>query len=291
MIISNSDIQSFQKCEMRFFYERILELRPRNYPPAMEVGTFGHKMMEEGFTVILNGGTYEEAVEAVSKLLLDQMQHPERMAVFRHVIAFIAWFQEQPWRVVGIEEKGNFKIDDDKEFGFTPDLIIEWTAGPLKGQLEILDYKFTGQAWTDAEIDMSQQLPKYLIYKNKRDGTNIHRCGIVQLFTRAAQEKKGSQLFLVKHKVPSKHRLQEIERENEILMDRVRPHFENPDQSKLMHTVDAKQCKMCWFASDLCPMDMDGKDTTNVKARNYIKNDYGYNKDTIEVKGTGNAFG
>lgn len=279
MIISNSDIMSFQKCEMRFYYERILELRPREYPPAMETGTFGHKLMEEFFTVILNGGSYEDAAQESGKLLMGEMEHPERMRVYKHVLAFGAFFLTQPWRLVALEEKGNFPVGDDKEFGFTPDIIIEITAGPLRGKMVIGDYKFTGQYWTDRQINMFQQIPKYMVYKNLRDGTDIHRGMVVMLNTRADQNATGNKLFLIKNIVPTKHRLEQIRRENEILMERIRPHYENPVQENFMHTVDTQQCKMCWFADDLCPMDFDGKDTTKVRARNFIINDYGYNKD------------
>lgn len=288
MIISNSDIQSFQKCEKRFYFERLLELRPREYPPAMEVGTFGHKMMEAGFEVILAGGTYEEACHAAGQLLMGELKNPERMKVYKHVVAFIAYFLDQPWRVVAIEEKGNSPISDEIEFGFTPDLIIEFTRGPLKGQLAILDYKFTGQYWTDREINMAQQIPKYMVYKNLRDGTNIRRGAVVMLNTRAADSAKGQQLFLVKWINPSQQRLQEIQRENEILLNRVKPYYElgPEDSDKFMRTVDIKQCKMCFFADDLCPADFDGKDTSRIIKHNYIINDYGYNKDEINVPNT-----
>lgn len=292
MIVSNSDIYSYQKCERRFYYERILELRPKEYPSAMEIGTFGHKLMEEFFTVLLEGGTYEDAAHATGQHLIAEINHPERTKIYRHVLAFGAYFLQQPWKLIAIEEKGNHPVAPGREFGFTPDLIIEFTQGPKRGQQAVMDYKFTGQYWNDRQLNTFQQIPKYIIYKNERDGTNIRTGGVVMLNTRAAENATGQQLFLIKWVPITKKKLETIKYENEILVERVAPFFAMPPENAerlVVRTVDHYNCKMCWFADDLCPMDMDGRDTSRVIERNYIKNDYGYNKDQIIVKEDGAA--
>lgn len=284
--ISHSDIKALTKCEWRWYYERYMELVPINgFPIVMEVGTFGHFLMEDAFTVVMNGGTKQEAIEALQPRLLTVLQVPEKFNVYKNVVAFIEYFFEQPWRVHAIEDTGFYGIDDFKEFAFTPDLVIEILDGPLKGQLIIVDYKFTGQYWVDREVNMYQQVPKYILYYNKLHGTNIKRGMVVMLNTRASAG--GNNLFTTKWIQPTSPRFANLERENNVMVDRI--HFlktygetfgDDALKEILVHTADEKTCKMCFFADDICPMEFDGRDITKTLKYNYKKNDtYGYNND------------
>ena len=287
--ISHSDIKSFNKCEYRWLYERFMNLMPAGgYPEVMEVGTFGHALMEKAFETIQAGGSYEEAAESSGQLLVHVMDSPMKMKVYKNVLAFVAWFIEQGYRVVDIEDKQSFPITDSVEFGFTPDITVEHTTGPTKGSFSVFDYKFTGQYWSDREINGFSQVPKYLHYKRKATGLPITRGAIVMLNTRATATDTGSKLFVVKWVPLTKARLEAIERENEIMVRRIH-HFykigeeEGTDFLKniLVHTADEKACKFCIFGDDLCPMDWQGKDVSRVIERNYKKNtDYGYNGET-----------
>lgn len=286
--ISHSDIKAINKCEYRWYYERYLNLMPiGGFPEVMEVGTFGHDLMEEAFKVIRDGGSYEDAAEASGKLLVHVMQSPLKMKVYKNVLAFVAWFLQQELRVVDIEDKQSFPINDEYEFGFTPDLTVEHTVGPLRGSLSVLDYKFTGQYWSDREINAFQQVPKYIHYKNLRTGSNIRRGAVVMLNTRATPNDTGAKLFLVKWLPINNKRLEILQRENELMLERIHGLYQigtrdgnEALKERLVHTADEKACKFCFFGDDLCPMEQSGKDITRA-LRNYKENkDYGYNGET-----------
>ena len=290
MNISNSDMVAFHKCEWRWFYERYKNLSPRGgLPIPMEVGLFGHTLMEEAFKTVMDGGSYEDVVQATGKLMIDVIGEPEKMNIYRHVLAFVSWAEEQGWKPVSIEQKGSYQVSEEMGFGFTPDIVFEFTQGPLRGSQFIVDYKFTGQYWTDREINSSVQVPKYIAYKNKRDGTKIMRRAVVMLNTRATAKDTGPRLFLVKWVPITKKRLEHIVNENEHMMERIYDYAtqdEDTLRQLLVHTTDSKQCKMCIFADDLCPMDIDGRDTTRVLKANYVQNThYGYNGETEGVSG------
>lgn len=286
MIISNSDIASFQKCERRWYYERYLGIRPKEYPEPMEVGSFGHLLMEDIFTEVLNGADYDKAIKAANPRLKDLLTDPSESSlakskVYKNVLAFVAYYFEQPWKVVGIEEKSTHPVSLGLEFGYTPDLRLEWTMGPKRGQQFILDYKFTGQYWNDREINLFQQVPKYIAYKNKIDGLNIRDGAVVLLNTRATSSDTGNKLFLVKWVPLNKVKLETIMRENEIMMERIKPYYTaTPEhvRNMVVRTVNTQVCKLCFFADDLCPMEFEGKDVTRVMAYNYEKNEYGYDE-------------
>lgn len=284
--ISHSDVKSINKCEYRWYYERYKNLTPvAGLPEVMEVGTFGHLLMEEGFKVIQAGGSYEEAAEAAGKPLVHAMDSVLKMKVYKNVLAFIAWVLDQKMRIVDIEDKQSYPITDEVEFGFTPDLTVEHTQGPIRGSLSVLDYKFTGQYWSDRQINGFSQVPKYIHYKNKATGLNITRGAVVMLNTRAEANATGSKLFIVKWVPITKKRLEIIERENEIMLARINhlrtigdTYGDDALKLNLVHTADESACKFCFFADDLCPMEWQGRDASKVIARNYKQNtNYGYN--------------
>lgn len=299
MKISHSDIRSMHKCEFNWYYSRYLNLTPAGgLPEVMEVGTFGHSLMEAAFEVIRDGGSYEEAAEVSGQLLVHVTDSILKMKVYKNVLAFVAWFLEQGLRVVDIEDKQSHPLFDDIEFGFTPDLTVEYTIGPARGRLAVMDYKFTGQYWTDREINNFQQVPKYVHYKNLRTGSNIRHGAVVMLNTRADAKATGSKLFIVKWVPITTAKLENLGRENEIMLRRINDkikfaeeHGDEALKATLVHTADEKQCKFCFFADDLCPMEMQGKDVTRVMARNFKQNtDYGYNGETDTVA-NGSATG
>lgn len=279
MKISNSQIQSFQKCEKRFYFEHILKLKPLTYPEAMEKGIFGHRMMEYFFKAMQEGKSYEDCCSAINPLIEEAQGEGafELLKVYKHVLAFGYYAFQQEWRVVSVEESRLAPLaeyDNEHEYAFTTDVIFEWTVGPKRGLQFIIDFKFTGQYWNDREVNMFQQLPKYIVYTNELDGKNIRHAGIVMLNTRAPQGATGSALFLVKWIPITKEKLQRIKHENEQLVGQIAHAKKYGTPEGFFRTVDAHQCKMCFFADDLCPAELEGRPTDRIIKRNYEVNTY-----------------
>lgn len=296
-IVSNSDIETFQKCERMYYYARVMRLRPRELSVWLKRGTFGHTCMETGFEVILKGGTAQEASEVIAAGPLQQLLEsgdpdaPEMMKVYRHVITFIDFSQRDDvhWRPVALEDTGMWNLSsnvehtkiegeevDDLVFAYTPDLIIEFTHGLYKGQHAVLDYKFIGQYMSEVAINMAQQIPKYIIYRNKtHTDFKIRRGAFVQLNTRADATATGHKLFLIKWVEPNKHRLERIEFENERWVERVVAARTNAPED-FLRTVNKDVCDKCFFGRDLCPAEFDGKPIEKILEREYVRNEYGY---------------
>lgn len=277
MKISNSQIMDFQKCPRRFYYAQKLRLRPRDYPEPLQRGLDGHNMFEAYFNKMKAGGTESECIEAandVLNLLIMAGRPGFAMEIYRHVIAFGAHAHEMPWEIVEVEHNYFYDLpDEDLTFCFTPDLIIRWTKGLYKGQLEMFDFKFTGQFWNANELGTYQQVPKYIRYYNLMHGTNMRRGSVVQLNTRASKSATGSQLFRVS-KIPiSKDKLDRIQWENERLMRLIQKAKTENDVDDWLRTVDSYQCKMCFFA-DICAMELNGNDASKTMNRAYVINTY-----------------
>lgn len=297
-IISNSNIETFQKCERMFHYAVGMNLRPRTLPDFLKRGSFGHDCMETGFQCIMDGGSVEDASKVIAdgplqKLMMSgDPDAASMMKVYRHVITFINWSQSEEvgWKPVALEDVGMWNItkgvptskeeiadSSDLVFAYTPDLIIEFTRGLYKGQHAVLDYKFLGQYMSEVSINMAQQIPKYIVYRNKtHTDFKIRRGAFVQLNTRAQATDTGHKLFLVKWIEPNKHRLERIEEENERWVKRVAYAKEEFRPEDFLRTVNKDVCNRCFFANDLCPAEFDGKPVDKIIQREYVNNEYGY---------------
>lgn len=282
MIVSHSNLKTLNDCDYKFYFGVKLNLAPKEWPDPIQRGFVGHEFMEQAFNYILQGANYDEVVEQLNIYLeefITTKPHFMRFTdVYRQVLAFVNYFFQQPWKVVATEVNSNWPIDENATFGFTPDLILEWTAGVKKGTPFVLDYKFTAQFWNDNQINLVQQMLKYLIYYNKIHGTKMRHAGVVMLNTRANRS-DNSNLFLLKWLPVSKTKLAQIERENEILVKRAEPYFRmTPEEFKAqaVRTPNEFHCKGCFFA-EICNLDLNGLDTKNAIKSKFIVNDYGYN--------------
>lgn len=302
-IVSNSNIETFQKCERMFYYAVVKNLRPRELPYFIKRGSFGHDCMETGFQVIIDGGSVEDASKVIAEGPLQRLLESgdpdthQMMGVYRHVITFIQFTQsdEVVWRPVALEDRGMWNLnrgmdmtkeelkatpfDEDLVFGYTPDLVVEFTKGAYKGQHAVLDYKFLAQYMSEIAVNMAQQIPKYMIYRNKtKTDFKIRRGAFVQLNTRATPGDSGHKLFLIKWIEPNRARLARIEYENEELIKRVAEARNYPPE-KFLRTVNKDVCDRCFFAKELCPAEFDGKPPEVIEKiiqREYVDNDYGY---------------
>jgi len=102
----------------------------------------------------------------------------------------------------------------------------------------------------------------------------------LRLNTRAAAGATGTAAMLMKWVPISKAKLANIERENEILVRRLEPFFQmTPEEYKAqaVRTTDEYACKMCWYADDICPQDLNNLPIENTIKANYVVNSYGYN--------------
>lgn len=301
-IVSNSDIETFQKCPRMFYYSRIMNIRLQEMPVFIQRGSFGHKCAEVGFEIMMNGGSAQEASQAAAGVLNDMMNSGNPLAgdiigVYRHVTAFFYFVEQQaPWRPVATEDRGMWNIsrneampsdnDDwqdspeyalDRIFGYTPDLVVEFTKGAFRGQYGVLDYKFLSNYMKEIALEMSQQIPKYIIYRQKQHSdTSIRHGAFVQFNTRATPQDSGSKLFLVKWLDDSmtKAKMSQVEYENEIWVDRIADIREDLNYEYL-RTVNKDVCERCFFA-EVCKAEFNGKPVDRILEQRYMENDYGY---------------
>jgi len=278
--ISNSQIADFQKCERRFYYAHMLDLRARDYPEPLKRGIDGHALFEVALKFRMENpeAPYENCVSSLNALIEEYVTEGNQLglSVYRHVIAFIARVYEEEWEVVSVERNVLSETPyDDIEFAWTADVVFRWTKGPKRGRLFMLDWKFTAQQWNDVQVAMHQQLFKYMSYWNQENPEDkIGHVGIVNLLTRAAQGEVASKLFAIKWQTVNKDKIARIDFENDILIQRVAVAKSTWAPEQFVRTNDSYACKMCMFANDICPAELEGRSIEKYLQVNYVKNTY-----------------
>lgn len=283
MKISNSQIMDFQKCEKRFYWSTVLGLRPLEMPEAMQRGLDGHELLELAFKGKQQGLDLDECLASLNPLI-EQMytNNAPGVSVYRHVLAMVTYAYNQEWEVVSVESNRLTPVAEvitaDNEvalFAYTPDIVFRWTTGPRRGTCFMLDWKFTAYMWGDAQVHMFQQLPKYMIHWNmEHPEDRVMQLGIVNLLTRAPSSAPAEKLFKILWLTVPKQKLETIRRENARLMERVKTARETYEPEDYLRTVDNHQCRMCIFANDLCPADLEGRNTEKYIKLNYTHNTY-----------------
>jgi hypothetical protein len=264
---------------MRYFFAQVKNYLPKELPVAMHRGLDGHEMFEIFFKTMQAGGSYEESVTSLDEIVtrLTSESNFESLKAYRYVLAFGARAYQEGWIPFSVEEHMSYPIGDD-EYVYTPDIVFRWTSGVHRGDLFMLDYKFSAQAWTINELNVYQQGPKYVRYWNLVHGPDeqIRHFGLVNLLTSAAQGATGERLYKINWVPLDKAKLDRIQFENENMVERVATlkRKNGEDQANYMRTVNSFSCKRCFFAGDLCPVSLKGKPIDAYIEKNYRVNDY-----------------
>lgn len=160
MIISYSEVKSWQDCEYRFYYQYGLGLIPKTEGHAIDAGHAGHSIMKAFYRAIRNGKSKEEAI-LIARLELDRYtslhdfndRAVKAWALAENYISTLSLkgrpiLVDEPLQLDKTSEYG-FKI------GFTPDLV--WDD-------RVEDYKFISKAWSSNKQDRYSQLDLYAIF-------------------------------------------------------------------------------------------------------------------------------
>jgi hypothetical protein len=279
MKISNTQISDAQTCETRFFFAQVRKLRPKQMPTNMQRGLDGHEMFEAAFKKYMEGADFEEcsaAVEPIAAKLTAQGNY-ESLKAYRYVLALVARAFQEEWEIISVEEHQSYPITSEDNYVYTPDLVFRHTQGVKRGSLAMVDWKFAAQPWTENEINVYQQVPKYIRYWNLTyPDLQIKHGYLIFLITSAAQGATGERLYQIRPIPLDRAKLDRIQFENETLVKRTAElrRANGDDQTNYMRTVNTFSCKRCFFAGDLCPISLKGKDIEKHVKVKYEINDY-----------------
>lgn len=274
-LISHSEVEAFGQCEKKHEYAHIQKIQPKKQSLSLDRGNAGHLIFEVFFKAIKAGKPTAEAKNlAISNPELIQLYGLQATG---EAIGFCVYWIDNiwpglGWKVVAVEEKTSIPVTDGLVYPFKYDLLVE-----IRGELVLVDHKFTYDAYSEQTIKVLPQMPRYAgaLRKLKIDV----RYGIYN-FIRTRPLKDPAARY---KQVPVKFNDTRIK--NSILeliqeMKTIKELEETPIERRRLsvRTANKMNCDHCGFA-ELCARELEGKDTTILRRLEFTENTYGYTEE------------
>lgn len=285
MLISNSEVRSFQSCQRRHFYSFVERLAPKmGYSVAITRGVVGHDALAEYYTRKQEGFSKEECLVA-ALLVVDNNyeKFPDMWNEFKQlknvITRYVEYYWDEAWVPVEIERQHEAFLDNKTglSYGMRLDLLAS-----VSGSLVLIDHKFVYNFFTDKELAMSAQLQKYL-YTLNRNGIPVKTVVVNQIRYRELKNPDSSMIFKRSYvhsteyertRVMDQHKKTALKIQDMKLMDKDK-HFMLTEMSLDKHT-----CGSCTF-QPLCKDYLQGNDSSKTKEILYKNNTYLYDKEVV----------
>lgn len=273
MIVSNTEITTYNSCTMQHHYMYVLGLGPRE--PAMNLyrGQLGHSALETYYSLLQEGLPVDEAHKAslmvidseISRIRIEEKWNTEKLleaSQIKHRLHYYTdVYPKEPFKVLAVEKEYRAPFRQGLDFGFIIDLLVEMTEGPKKGQVGLIDHKFSYNWKTVEELTLDSQLPKYR--KALQDnGIPVKWIMFNQIRTRDMKYRSPQEMFRKAYGLAN------------ATADAVIWHEQHQAAEEIVERKPPRRvlapmvCKTCPF-KEPCMLGMNGQDITNI-----LKDDY-----------------
>jgi hypothetical protein len=282
MIISNSEVSDFLKCQQYWWYKYILRLTPKGHISGpLAYGIYGHEWLSEYYLARANGGSKDDAIgagnTAIGKLLVEnKIDNEFALHLMSILLGYIEAYPDKNFEIIGVEQIYIAQLSDDISIGITVDVVGRATDGQYAGETFVLDHKFTYNFWSPNRVSFSPQLVKY-IYTLRANGLDVNRGLLNQL--RYRQMKNGNELFRRTPVAPSEIRINNVMSQHVAVSVEIfsikKAYQEEARIFEPIKLLDGKTCENCIFVP-ICEAEINGKKTETTIKAHYTVNDDEY---------------
>lgn len=285
--ISYSKGQAFKACERKFEYAHIElhpndpkkpGLMPKNKATALARGSYGHAIMEHAANELMPQEfpySQEACVLAINNAIVWGMKQPDvkfMPEIMKQVMHFFTnVFPVLGMRILAVEKEYMLPIGKDPVSGrdivypFTVDLVVE-----IEGQIFIIDWKFSADAYSDDRCDIEPQIPGY-IGAMRALGINV-RSGYY-VFMRTRKMNNVEEQVVIKAVRPNEVRIKQSFKEHLITTGKIIRAQNDPTWEPTRNA--GNNCDYCDFKK-ICGIELRGESAALMKQIDFLPNDYGY---------------
>lgn len=165
--VSHSEVDSYLLCRRKHYYGYTLSLQRVKESSALAMGTAGHSVLEVFYRMILEGQSFDAALETarnVADELAKDVQIPANRAnIFDTLFDF--YFPNEPfvkegYEILAVEKEFALEYDEENQlsYPFVVDLIVK----SPEGKTIVVDHKFVYDFYNYEATIMQPQIPKYV---------------------------------------------------------------------------------------------------------------------------------
>jgi len=289
--VSGSEALSFSGCEAKwmFAFHPGFHLESKKIGPAITRGNIGHAALEVFFKEFMNTSSVDKAKETTTSHLTNEMikdlstGEAIRASLVGEVVTILdLYFESDTFKhfisnthIMGSEYSMEMYVTDEIILPGRVDLLVYWTAGLEKGEVQPIDFKFVYNFWTENDFFYNSQIPTYVqLGKINYPHEVVRRGGIMQFRHR----KDAVERFKLTGIKPSKPDIAGIMDNHIKISQKIVELKELPVEearTKVTRTLSKYTCSNCSFLR-LCKADLNGGDTTEIIKYDYQPNSYGY---------------
>lgn len=284
--ISNSESSCWLTCQRKYYYEFDLNLQPKQANAALSKGTLLHEILGHYYQFLMEHTgsrkiAHEQATKESRSFLQTFINHDAYaldvvVAVDKMLAGYWAFYDGDPqWEILAVERKSEMPMTSSFLYPMRLDLLVYDRNYNAK---VLVDHKTAYNFWTQDDIDLNAQQPKYLATL-RANGEDV-KMGIVnQIRTREIKNPTTDQLFKRAVIKPSNVQMKNLVREQVVAMQQIVRHKELPvevrEQMVLRNLNSKFACKYC-DVKPLCISELNGGDITTLIAADFRTRTYGY---------------
>lgn len=263
-LFSNSGITAANECSRRYDYQygRKLMAADPSSRENMYRGVVGHAALAEYYEAKKNGFDESFARKAAYSVVIDQItknpHHALLLMKLRELIETYFEFYEvrDTFKVISVETVYTTPVTPTDHFGAILDLIIQYTEGPLKDRMAVVDHKFVYNFLNPDVLELDPQIPKYILVA-KANGFPVSMGIYNQLRHREMKSPNYPDMFQRLQDRSGPKARQGMWEEQEKTIAKINKN--EPTIATLSHMV----CKGCDFRT-LCKAELNGEPTATL---------------------------
>ncbi len=284
MIISYSELLTWDTCKKQYYYGFVKQLKAVEESEALTTGIRGHRLLQTFYTFLREGESLESAhkktTASAANLLNDHKFDIPLVKAWALVDNYIREFvANKSIEIVEnryllpvaslVDTENTWPWLADVQVGFTPDVVFK-----RQGDFyDVEDAKFVGKAWSESKLNHFNQAKLYTIFLRKM-GYNVSR-SMVRFFNTQTHQIKAVQAVIQ----PGEEELL-INDFVAAISDVVAFRLLNDTTKNLMarRTMNFNSCQFCFFNFP-CMLERQGKpkDADRAFKSQYEKRTYDYN--------------
>jgi hypothetical protein len=277
--ISNTEVTAFNTCEKMHQYAYDLNIQPRDPKDYIYRGEIGHAALDAYYYEMQEGSALKTCLNAGLQVIAEEMlrvalEEPEaldKIALLTDLTKLIReysdFYSKEPFKVLAVEEEYRALLYPGKDYMMRLDLLVEYTSGEFRGDIVLMDHKFSYNFKTVTELELDGQLPKF-IKTLKANNYTISKGFFNQLRYRKDAKEKFQRTRVPTNSTAMENIWNEQKKAAKRIADRD-PFDSRQDPLRVMNPFI---CKNCWYAT-LCKAELNGEDTTQMVQANFKQRD------------------
>lgn len=287
--ISNTEVTTRNTCERRHYYEFILDLEPRLFNLSLYRGIAGHAALEAYYKEDRN---LDAAFDVLNNIYIDtvmsypgEYEHQKAIEALKPLIEKYHYhYGGDCFEVLEVEKAHVIEMAPGVAIGSRLDLLIQFTKGPYRGDIAVMDNKFVHNFMSQPELEMNSQGPKYVSIL-KREGILVNKFVLNQVRHRSMKTEDPTKYFsrpVLKISPTEAEQIWEEHLATAKEIQFIKDSGTGPLARRILNPYICKGCPV----QRLCKAELAGRDISNMIKYEYNAkgtfNNYGY-EDYVSV--------